>query len=307
MELIEGLVLEVLGIHWVVMTKKGAFRCVIRKVLIKREGSPIVGDNVLLEIITSDTGRICEILPRKTVLKRPDVHKGTKEQLLAANIDQLVIVASLYEPTLKTGLIDRYIVAAWKEGLYPIVCINKIDMIYEEEISEIKEHFKYLDIPLVFTSATTKKGIKELLSCLYGHISVFVGHSGVGKTSIVSILLEDYTLSTKAVSVSTGKGRHVTTAPRMFLLPNGNEKDSTKTYLVDLPGHRAFGLSGVSEKDVIRGFPEISDLPSCLMPLCTHQNEEGCFITDLVKRGLFSEERLIAFLRIMSSLNNTSY
>lgn len=295
--LLVGMIVQVHAVQWDVLLPEGVIRCVVKRTLKESSGLPVVGDRVQVERVGQGMGRIVSIGRRQTVLKRADVHLGTTTQLLAANVEQVLLVASIANPGLKPGLLDRQLVAAWKEGLSPVLCLTKVDLPVDLATLEALVTFEALDIPIIKTSVESGIGLDILRAQLAGKTSVMLGLSGVGKTSLARVLLEDSTLAVGAVSDTTGKGRHTTSSPRMLRLPGAPDG-----FLVDMPGQRVFGLGELTADDLLRGFPELSGLPDCSMPNCAHEDEPGCTLLAAFEQGLIRERRLKAYFRIRESL-----
>lgn len=297
-DLLTGVVTQVHAVQWDVQVGRETLRCVVKRSMRDVQGLPVVGDEVSLEPPVSGMSRIVLIHPRRQVLRRPDVHLGMNQQLLASNVDQVMIVASVANPALKPGLIDRYLVAAWKESLTPILVITKLDLQVDLETLESLAEFEALNVLLIQTSVHTGYGMDKLLEALTGHNTVLVGLSGVGKTSLARKLLQDETLVIRDVSETTGKGRHTTSSARMLSLPEGRPG-----YLIDMPGQRVFGLTNILPDDLLKGFPELQGLEPCQYTQCSHMHEEGCSVLEAAENKQISERRLEAFYRIQASLN----
>ncbi len=295
-----GIVVQALGPQWVVATGDGTVRCVARRSLRRALERPVVGDLVEIEPIGGDMGCIVDVLPRKNRLRRADVHRGgRREQVIAANVDQLLIVGSTTEPPLNPGLMDRYLVAAWRDGIRPILCVSKVDLPMSARARTILESFGGLDIPIVRTSAVTGAGLEDLRVLLEGMTTVLAGLSGTGKTTLVRHLTGDHSLEVGEISAATGRGRHVTTSARLLPLVS-----SAGGYVIDLPGQRVFGLGDLTEEDLLRGFPDLERAGECRLPGCSHGSEPGCALVAAVERGLVPARRLEAFRRIWKNLED---
>jgi ribosome biogenesis GTPase len=180
---------------------------------------------------------------------------------IAANIDLLVIVATLVDPPFRPGLVDRYLIAAAREGIQPLLCLNKWDLGGDLSAAET------FAIPKLRCSAITGEGVDDLRDLIAGNTAVLAGHSGVGKSSLLNALTGEECAQTGEVAV-TGKGRHTTTASKLHLLPNGGR-------IIDTPGVREFGLGEIAPEDLAAAFPEF-DPSGCRFADCTHGNEPGC-------------------------------
>ena len=189
-----------------------------------------------------------------------------RERVIVANVDLMVIVAAVTNPPLRTGLIDRYMIAAARGGIQPILCINKLDL--SADTSAIEAY----DIPIALCSTKTGQGIDELRGRLAGSLAVLTGHSGVGKSSLLNALTEEDQARVGALSEETGKGRHTTTASRLYHLKNGGR-------IIDTPGIREFGLGPVSMEELKAAFPEFK-AGQCRFSDCTHREEPDCKIRE---------------------------
>jgi ribosome biogenesis GTPase / thiamine phosphate phosphatase len=206
------------------------------------------------------------IAPRRTILTRTDPVNERRERVIVANVDRMVIVAAITAPPLRTGLIDRYMIAAARGGIQPILCINKIDI--SADISAVAGY----EIPIVCCSTKTGQGIDELRDRLAGSVAVLTGHSGVGKSSLLNALTDENQARVGLLNEETGKGRHTTTASRLYRLKNGAR-------IIDTPGIREFGLGPVSLEELKAAFPEFSGA-RCRFKDCTHKDEPDCAIRE---------------------------
>jgi ribosome biogenesis GTPase len=228
-----------------------------------------------------------KVEPRRGVLTRAF---RKKEQVLVANVDQVVIVISLIEPLLKPHLIDRYLASAVGGGIRPILCLNKVDLIEPHLIQPIVSSFSQLGVTTILTSPVTGVGIDRLRKLLTNRESVFAGQSGVGKSSVLNAIEPGLGLRVRAVSEVTQKGRHTTTTAEMVRLKDGG-------WVVDTPGVRTLQLFAVKPGDVEAFFPEFHPfLAMCGFPNCTHIHEGRCAIKRAVARRLISYRRYTSYL-----------
>ncbi len=246
---------------------------------------------------SQDDPRIEEILPRGNSLSRFSEEEFQKEIVVAANIDQVVITCSWTQPELRLGLLDRYLCSAGIAEIDAIICVNKIDL--ADSLGEVRKAFEYYmnsDYIVSLTSAKTGEGIDELRNMLIGKQTVFSGHSGVGKTSLINSLHPNYDAEVSHISESTGKGRHTTT--RTCLIPF-----SFGGYLVDTPGIKTFGLHRNDQDVLPHVFPGFARFAvGCRFSDCTHTHETECGVKDAVERGDIPQPRYESYLRIMESL-----
>ncbi|NUM53361.1 MAG: ribosome small subunit-dependent GTPase A [Candidatus Hydrogenedentes bacterium] len=250
------------------------------------------GDRVFIEV--DDRGPVVRaVRPRANKLSRPAIGSD-REQVFAANINHAVIVASVARPAFNPGLIDRYLVAAQAGGVEPIVCVNKVDL--AGPLPDGVGMYRELALKVVLTSCETGEGIDELRSILQAGTSVLVGHSGVGKSSLINALDPNVTVHTQEISDSTNKGRHTTSASRLYELTGGIR-------IIDTPGIKQLGLWGVSPAELNYYFDEIAETSGlCKFRDCTHTHEPRCAVRDAVESGRIARARYESYLRIRASL-----
>jgi ribosome biogenesis GTPase len=248
-----GQVTQVFSRYCQVRDAAGDRLCVVRKTLTKLAQTRIVvGDMVRFrDGKPGGSGGetvVEQIMPRRTLLTRADGERGEQQHPIVANAEQMLIVASLREPTVKWGLIDRMIVAARCGGLEPIICLNKTDL---AAASEELDYFASLGIRICRTSVTAKTGLEAMVELLAGKSTVLAGHSGVGKSSLISAIEPGLDIRVGEVSEYTDKGRHTTTSARRYDLAIGG-------CVIDTPGVKLFGLAGVSREKLLECFPDIA-------------------------------------------------
>lgn len=256
------------------------------------------GDWVLVDY-EDDVPYIRGIAPRRNKLSRPAAkHGNAQEQVIAANVDHLVVVAAAADPPFRAGLVDRYLIAAQTGDVAPILCINKMDLV--DAPPEESSLYDALGIPVFLVSCKTGTGLDELRQALRGKTSVLSGHSGVGKSSLLNALDPDLRLHTQPISGRTGRGQHTTTASRMYDLA-GN------TTIIDTPGIRALGLWEVSPEELDFYFHDIQECAAgCKFRDCTHTHEPGCAVREAVENGSLNPARFASYLRIRASLESSN-
>lgn len=258
----------------------------------------VVGDRVAWRPVPeSGEGVVVALAPRDSELRRPDPYGNLKP--VAANVDLIVIVfAPLPAPS--TVMLDRYLVAAELSGVRPLLLLNKTDLLDDDSrplFEEIRDLYLQVGYPVLEASATHTRGLDELRRRLAGHTSVLVGQSGVGKSSLVNALLPDAGLETADISDNSGLGQHTTTTARLFHLPEGGD-------LIDSPGIREFGLWHITEKELLRGYPELAELATqCRFRNCSHHHEPGCALQRAAEDGTIDAERLDNFFHIAETLD----
>ncbi len=287
-----GRVLRVHGLSSVVETEDGRqYRCTLRRVLrslVTDERNIVApGDYVWILPATEEEGVIERVEPRHGLLTRGS---RKREHVIAANVDQVVIVMALVEPELKPHLIDRYVASATQGDLAPIICLNKADLVSPADFQPLVGMYSQLGIPAFLTSAVTGLGIDRLRELLRDRETVFAGQSGVGKSSLLNAIQPGLGLDVREVSEATEKGRHTTTAAEVIRLESGG-------WVVDTPGIRQFQLWDIIPEEVEGFFIEFRPfVPLCAFPDCTHTHEERCAIKRAVARGLISDQRYTSYL-----------
>jgi ribosome biogenesis GTPase len=254
-----------------------------------------VGDFVHVNMC-EDT-RIEEILPRRNSLSRFLSEDFQTEIIVAANIDQLIITCSIFQPEIRFGLIDRYLCSAELNGIKPVICVNKIDLI--ESLSPFEEMFDFYKkngYQVILTSVLQKKGLEELKCVLKDKESVFSGHSGAGKSSLMNALQPSLKRRVSEISESTQKGVHTTTSSCLIKWDFGG-------YLVDTPGIKTFGLHSRDKQYLPRIFPGFAAFwRACKYPDCTHTHEVDCAIKQIVEDNEYPWERYDSYCRIFETL-----
>ena len=282
----------------VVSVDRGRYRCLldgsgvtaVRGRLIARKGI-VVGDRVRLDGDTSGDGgtlaRIVEVLERTTMLRRSADDADTFERPIVANADQLFIVTALADPPPRMGMIDRILVAAYDAGISPVLCLTKADLASPDEL---REAYEPLGVPILVTEP--EADLTEVVESLTDRVTVFVGHSGVGKSTLVNRLIPDAHRATAEVSELTGKGRHTSTSAVAMELPGGG-------WIIDTPGVRSFGISHVRTGSILGAFPDLAEYAEDCPRGCHHETGAiECALDDAVADGRLAPERLASFRRM---------
>ncbi len=240
-----------------------------------------------------------EVAERRTMFFRPSKLSESKKQVIASNIDQLAAVGSVKSPELKPGLIERFLIAAEIGRLKPIVIINKIDLGRISGLKDIEKGYADLDIPLFVTSALTGEGLGPLKKELVDHRTIFAGHSGVGKSSIINKLIPGLDLKVAEISDYSDRGVHATTTVELIELPDGG-------YVVDSPGLKVLGLWEVTREELPWYYPEMQKyIDNCRFTGCSHTHEPDCAVKDAVEKGEFHSFRYKSYVAIYNSLAPT--
>lgn len=272
--------------------------CVVpAEIAVRQKSALAVGDRI---VMAEDGGgwRVRSVLPRHSVLARPDPLHHHMQRLIAANVDVVVHVVSVKAPPLRPRLIDRFLIAIQRGGARPVICVNKIDLLdAEERERELEKLAPYLDldVPIVGVSTRTGEGLPSLRDAVQGKMTALVGHSGVGKSSILNALDVSLELATNTLH-RRGTGRHTTSASTLYDFGGG-------TYLIDTPGIREFGLWDLDRVRLRDYFPEF-DEPSelCRFTDCTHVHEPNCEVKERVERGELSLARYETYARLWNDL-----
>ncbi len=308
-ETLSGVVTRVTGATYIVETGDGLkVRCrTVPSTISENEGSNLVavGDRVEFRLKASETkmaeGVIVCVEERKSVLeRRREVRRNRskeKEQVIAANINQIVLITSFDDPPFNSRLVDRYLVFAESEHLPLLIVVNKIDLDEEGMVEEDLEVYRNLDCNICLVSAEDGRGIEELRELLRDRLSAFSGHSGVGKSTLINLLVGREELRTAETSGKTGKGVHTTTSSAMFQLPGGG-------YVIDTPGIREFNLAGITRENLRFYYTEfLRFMPECAFSSCTHTVEPGCAVIAAVESGRIDAERYESYLALLDSLD----
>jgi len=262
--------------------------------LLRLHGPLAAGDRVRLER-SGDGGIVRELLPRATALMRAPRRPGQRPLLIAANVDYALAVLSIRQPDFREGLADRVLAAASVAGIDAGICVNKWDLA-EPGDDRIVAPYESAGVHVLRTSALDGRGCDALAEHLAGRDTVVVGHSGVGKSSLLPHLVPGIEVRVAEVNAVTGRGRHTTTTATLVRLPG-------RGCLIDTPGIRAFGLVGTDPADLARHFPEfVPHLGRCAFEDCGHESEPDCAVRRAVDDGRISRERYEGYLRIRESL-----
>lgn len=279
---IEGVIIKALSGFYYVAVSNQIYECRARGKFRKTGESPLVGDRVAVLPEGDGTGTVANILPRKNRFLRPAV----------ANLDALVILASCSIPVTDPFLIDRMTAIAIRQGVCPIICVNKTDLSAPEPLADI---YRRAGFPVVCTSAETGSGIDELRTVIQGKTVAFTGNSGVGKSAILSRLCPNRTIETGEVSEKLGRGRHTTRHVELY--PLGGE-----TYAADTPGFSSFDLEqmeAIPKEELVSLFPDFQPWTgACRFPDCSHRKEPDCAVTAAVSRGEICPSRHKSYLRL---------
>jgi len=265
------------------------------RLLLDPEFRVAVGDEVAFTA-TAGPPRIEAVLPRRSWLSRPDPGNVHRDLVLAANVDIAVVTVAVADPPLRPGLIDRFLLALARGGVAPAICVNKVDLVGDvAEVERAMAPYVELQVPVFVCSAAHGSGLEPLRAHVRGKVCVFVGHSGVGKSSLLNALDPEGARAVAAVRAFDGKGRHTTSWSSLRRLADG-------TRIIDTPGIRALGLERLDAEQVRTGFAEFAGV-GCRFADCAHREEPDCGVRAAVAAGRISAARYGSYLRVLQSLD----
>lgn len=264
-----------------------------------------VGDRVQVEDKGGDAPVVGEIEPRRNYIIRRASNLSKEFQIIAANLNQAVLVATLTNPETSTTFIDRFLATAEAYQVPAVLVFNKIDLLDTDEwhkrLDELKALYESIGYPVVTMSAATGEGADALRAQLAGKMSLLSGNSGVGKSSIINLLVPDAHVRVGDVSHTHHKGMHTTTFSELLDLPDGGA-------IIDTPGVKAFGTIDFERAEVAHYFPEIFKISDdCRFNNCTHTHEPGCAVLAAVEQGLIAPSRFTSYLSILDEDPNNKY
>lgn len=309
-----GLVIKNTGSHYLVKTDNGELvPCKIKgnfRLKGIRTTNPVaVGDNVTISETDNDTAYITAISPRKNYIIRRASNLSKQAHILAANLDQVCLVVTLFHPTTSTTFIDRFLATAEAYRVPAILVINKIDLLEDdaesmEYLKAVTHLYTTIGYPVLHISAKTCEGLDSLIKTLDGKVTLFSGNSGVGKSTMINDLIPGLELATAAISTTHDTGMHTTTFSEMFEVPGAAEG----TYIIDTPGVKGFGTLEFEREEVSHFFPEIFKYSTeCRYGDCTHTCEPGCAVKAALNDSLISQSRYASYLSILEDSADDKY
>lgn len=305
----QGVVYKSTGSWYLIKDEFGAFRQARLKGKLKIDeeissSNPIaVGDVVVFDEEEKDgDGVIRSIDARRNYIIRVSPHNKNQKHIVASNLDLALLITTISHPRTSLGFIDRFLLTAEAYHIPAVIVVNKVDLLKTKDEAELQKWMQiysdagYQILPIVAKDAST---IHQLMNLLEGKTTLFSGHSGVGKSTLINQLIPNINLKTTEISDYSGKGQHTTTFAEMFDLPSGGS-------IIDTPGVKEFGLIHIEKAELSHYFPEMRQrLNDCKFNNCFHYNEPGCAIKAAVNEGLISEERYINYLGILDSIEKT--
>jgi ribosome biogenesis GTPase len=301
----KGKVIKATRNHYLVSLAGQVITCSIRGKIAGAGSEDIrsvkVGDNVLVEWHSEREGVIKQILPRTSRLSRTVEGKAYHEHIIAVNIDQMVIIMSVKQPAFKSGLLDRYLVIAEKNKLSSVICLNKIDLAKPSQFDRYAACYRDLGYLFYYVSALNGEGLTDFKSILRNNVSVLVGHSGVGKSSLIQKIEQGLELRIAEISEKTSKGKHATSFVELFPLSIGG-------YVIDTPGVRELGLWDIFRDDLKHYFLEFRKYSvNCKFNDCNHVKEPDCAVKEAVDKGEIFPDRYRNYLNIYHDLRSAPY
>lgn len=297
----QGLIIAHFGRQVDVETLEGDLRGQVQRCHLRANLEALVtGDRVVWQpsLNPETPGVVVANLPRHSLLARPDSHTQLPKPV-AANVDRIVVVIAP-EPEPFANLIDRYLVAAEDVGIAPLLLLNKVDLLTDESraaLERLLAPYRAIGYPVLHASRATEHGLDTLRAELRDRVSVFVGQSGVGKSSLIGALVPGQDIRVGELSAVERKGRHTTTTAQLFHMPGGGD-------LIDSPGIREFGLDHIERARIERGFVEFRRwLGQCRFRDCSHDHEPGCALLQAVADGTISATRMASFKAIVGQMN----
>jgi ribosome biogenesis GTPase / thiamine phosphate phosphatase len=265
-----------------------------------------VGDVVQAEVEDEkeNTVMISAISARQNYIIRVSPHNKNQKHIIASNLSQAVLIASIRSPRTSMGFIDRFLITAEMYGVEAIIIINKADLLTEADdivLAQYKSIYEKIGYAVMVVSAQTNLGMDNIATVLHNKQTLFTGHSGVGKSTIINAILPHLALRTLEVSDWSGKGMHTTTYAEMFDLPNGGT-------IIDTPGIRELGIADMKREEMSGYFREIKKhATDCKFNNCMHTNEPNCAVLQAIKDGHISQERYISYIHIMETIDTKNY
>jgi ribosome biogenesis GTPase len=309
--LMKALIYKSTGSWYIAKTEDGGVFNTRIKGIFKIDGftstNPIaVGDEVEIEIedIAERSAIIDEIHDRKNYMVRTSPHHKMHHHIIASNLDQAVLFATLKDPKTSQGFIDRFLVSAEAYHIPAIIVFNKSDIYRKKELekfSELKLMYEDIGYRVLLASMENGSGTDEIKAVLSDKVTLLSGHSGVGKSTFINTVFPELGLKTQEVSGWSGKGMHTTTFAEMFDLPGGGK-------IIDTPGISEYGLVDIPKQELSHYFPEMRKiLGNCQFNNCLHINEPGCAVKEAVERGEIAAERYVSYYNILDSINESDY
>jgi ribosome biogenesis GTPase len=278
------------GFYYVHVAGKGIYECKAKGVFRKNNEKPLVGDNVEIIILDEDKklGNVENILPRQNDLIRPAV----------ANVDQALVIFAADKPKPNYNLLDRFLLMMEQKEIPTIICFNKMDLVTDAEMDEMRRIYEGTGHPVFFMSAKKGLGVEEVKACLYGKTSTVAGPSGVGKSSFINLLQSGVRMETGSISEKIERGKHTTRHSELIALENDS-------YILDTPGFSSLSIFDLEKEDLKWYYPEFEKVQGqCRFLGCNHVNEPDCVIKQAVEAGDISTVRYENYKLLFEECSN---
>lgn len=278
------------GFYYVHVVHSGIYECKAKGIFRNKKIKPLVGDNVEIDIIDEEKriGNIVEIAERTNELIRPAV----------ANIDQSLVVFAVMRPDPNINLLDRFLVMMERQDVPVIICFNKVDLVPEEELIELRDTYVNAGYHVIFTSTLNGNGVEDVKRILIGKTTAFAGPSGVGKSSMLNVIIPDANSETGGISEKIGRGKNTTRHTEIFNLED-------ETYIMDTPGFTSLYTNDFEKEELKWYFPEFREYEGkCRFNGCIHENEPDCAVKDALEEGKISESRYKNYLQMLDEIKN---
>lgn len=278
------------GFYYVHVVHSGIYECKAKGTFRNKKIKPLVGDNVEIDIIDEEKriGNIVEIAERTNELIRPAV----------ANIDQSLVVFAVMRPDPNINLLDRFLVMMERQDVPVIICFNKVDLVPEEELIELRDTYVNAGYHVIFTSTLNGNGVEDVKRILIGKTTAFAGPSGVGKSSMLNAIIPDANSETGGISEKIGRGKNTTRHTEIFNLED-------ETYIMDTPGFTSLYTNDFEKEELKWYFPEFREYEGkCRFNGCIHENEPDCAVKDALEEGKISESRYKNYLQMLDEIKN---
>lgn len=284
----QGKIIKGIGGFYYIETESGIYECRAKGIFRKEKKKPLVGDNVIIEVLDEENkvGNLTEILPRVNDLVRPAV----------ANVDQALVIFAAKDPKPKFSLLDRFLIAMERQDIPTCICINKKDLVSDEELKLLYDTYSGCGYKVIAVSAAKEDGVEELESLLKGKTTVVAGPSGVGKSSLTNLLQKDVQMETGEISKKLGRGRHTTRHSQLLTLDKG-------TYLMDTPGFTSLYVEDLEKEELRYYFIEFQEYEGqCRFQGCVHVHEPGCAVKEALEEGKISKIRYQSYTELYEEL-----
>lgn len=278
------------GFYYVHVVHSGIYECKAKGIFRNKKIKPLVGDNVEIDIIDEEKriGNIVEIAERTNELIRPAV----------ANIDQSLVIFAVMRPDPNINLLDRFLVMMERQDVPVIICFNKVDLVPEEELIELRDNYVNAGYHVIFTSTLNGNGVEDVKRILIGKTTAFAGPSGVGKSSMLNAVIPDANSETGGISEKIGRGKNTTRHTEIFNLED-------ETYIMDTPGFTSLYTNDFEKEELKWYFPEFREYEGkCRFNGCIHENEPDCAVKDALEEGKISESRYKNYLQMLDEIKN---